>query len=294
MAKGSPHAVAGDPAPAIDPGRQVTTVADTGEFHGNGTGGVTDIRDKDISLTFAKGMGVLKAFDAAHTHLSIADIVGITGYDRASVRRLVLTLVSLGYVRQEGRVFSLTPHVLILAGGFLQGRGFGKTIHPVLKTCSREIGEAISLAMIDGGDAVYVAHAGVEEYMVSLGFTIGSRIPLVQTAIGRALLAAGDPAAMRARVEDATLVRYTVDTLMDPDAIWRAVEDAAAKGYAFVDNEFEPGVAALAVPVGRPGAARAAIGMSAARPTFHSGEYFDTVLRALRQCAVMLEPLLGE
>ena len=252
------------------------------------------IQDKDISLTFAKGMDVLKAFDAAHTHLSIADIVRITGYDRAAVRRLVLTLVHLGYVRQSGRVFSLTPHILILAGGFLQGRGFGKSIQPLIKSCSRELGEAISLAMIDGLEAVYVAHAGVEDYMVSFGFTIGSRVPLLQTAIGRALLAFGEPDAMQPLIEAAPLERFTGDTLMEREAIRGAVRTAAEKGYAFVDDEFEPGVAALAVPVGRRGTASAAIGISGTRDAYRSTEYFDKAVRTLRQCASALEPLLAE
>ena len=58
-----------------------------GKTHGTGRARMSGdtIQDKDISLTFAKGMDVLKAFDAAHTHLSIADIVRITGYDRAAV-----------------------------------------------------------------------------------------------------------------------------------------------------------------------------------------------------------------
>ena len=54
-----------------------------------------------------------------------------TGLDRAVARRLVLTLVHLGYVSQEERVFFLTPKILVLAGGFLQGM-FAEMINPKL------------------------------------------------------------------------------------------------------------------------------------------------------------------
>ena len=70
------------------------------------------ITTRDVSLTFIKGMAVLKAFDAANTHLTLPQIARITGIDRAITRRLVLTLVQLGYVQQKERVFSLTPRIL--------------------------------------------------------------------------------------------------------------------------------------------------------------------------------------
>jgi IclR family pca regulon transcriptional regulator len=67
----------------------------------------------------------------------------------------------------------------VLAGGFLQGHQFGKTIQPVMRAFSYRAGETISMAMLDGSDAVYVAHAGGETGMARIGFTIGSRLPLL-------------------------------------------------------------------------------------------------------------------
>ncbi|MCW2306385.1 IclR family transcriptional regulator domain-containing protein [Rhodobium gokarnense] len=252
------------------------------------------IGDKDISLTFAKGMAVLKAFDAARTHLSIADIAGVTGYDRAIVRRLVLTLVHLGYVRQSGRVFSLTPRVLVLAGGFLQGRGYGKNVQPTLSAHSRHLGEAISLAMLDGLEAVYVAHGDVEDRPVSIGFTIGSRIPLLPTAIGRALLAFASGDLRASALSEAPAEQVTADTLTDRTAIGEAVAAAGREGYALVDNEFEPGVAALAIPVGRPGNVLAAVGISGPREAFSAPAHVERARRALADCANALEPLLAD
>lgn len=105
------------------------------------------IQNRDISLTFVKGMSVLKAFDTSSTHMTLSQIARATGLNRAATRRLILTLVQLGYVKQEDRVFSLTPRILVLAGGFLQGRRFGKTIEPVMRSFSDQISKAISMAI---------------------------------------------------------------------------------------------------------------------------------------------------
>lgn len=185
------------------------------------------IESSDISLTFAKGMRVLKCFDADTTHLTIPEIARRTGLDRAVARRLVLTLVHMGYVAQSDRSFELTPRILVLAGGFLQGRRFGKRIQPLLAAYAGQTGLPLSLAMQDSDEAVYVAHAG-ELDVPRIGFTVGSRVPLDRTALGAALLG---PAS--------------------PQHLYEAV------------GTFEPGIVGVAASVVSNGAVVAAVGTSA-------------------------------
>lgn len=152
-----------------------------------------EIADRDVSLTFLKGMQVLEAFNDAGGDLSLADVARLTGHDRAIARRLILTLVRLGYVERVDSRFRLTPRVLVLAGGFLRGGGFGKLVQPTLNISSGELGFGVALAMVDGDHAVYVAQSTLQSSRFTFGFTVGSRIPLLHTAIGRMLLAWGDP-----------------------------------------------------------------------------------------------------
>jgi IclR family pca regulon transcriptional regulator len=250
------------------------------------------ILERDISLTFAKGMSVLKAFDAANTHLTLPQIGRITGLDRATTRRLVLTLVHLGYVQQNERVFSLTPRILVLAGGFLQGRQFGKTVQPVLRAFSHRIGEPISMAMIDGYEAVYVAHAGGDTNTISIGFTVGSRLPLLPTSIGRALVAFSAPALRDDLIRNAPLQKFTAATVEDRDMIMKDITLTAERGYAFVDGEFEIGVAAIALPARTSGPEVAALGVSAASARFKEERFQRTVLETLSECSSAVSGLI--
>ncbi len=250
------------------------------------------LAEGDISLTFAKGMAVLKAFDAEHTELTLPQVARLTGYDRATTRRLVLTLVHLGYVRQRDRTFSLTPRILVLAGGFLQGRQFGKTIQPVMRAFAQRIGETISMAMLDGMDAVYVAHSGSEAGMARIGFTIGSRVPLLSTAIGRVLVAASDAEGAHAAIEGAPLHAYTPLTLTDRGAIARQVAEIAGTGHAFVDGEFEAGVAGLAVPIRTQSGTTAGLGLSAPGEKLADDGFRREAVDCLRECADAVAGLL--
>ena len=254
--------------------------------------GVCKIQNRDISATFVKGMGVLKAFDSSATHMTLSQIARATGLDRAVTRRLVLTLVQLGYVKQEDRVFSLTPRILVLAGGFLQGRRFGKTIEPVMQSFSSQISEAISMAMIDGDQAVYVAHAGAEADKVSLGFTVGSKIPLLSSAIGRALVAACPEEHAQDLMTNAPLERYTTMTNMDRDSVAADIAETAKRGYAFVDSEFESGVSAFAIAVKPNQAEPSVIGVSGDAARFEDPHTRQRIIDTLRACAQAVSGVL--
>jgi IclR family pca regulon transcriptional regulator len=255
-------------------------------------GATQEISDRDISLTFVKGMSVLKAFDTGSTHLTLPQIARYTELDRATARRLVLTLVRLGYVKQEERVFSLTPRILVLASGFLQARHFGKTIEPVLRSFSNQISESISMAMIDGNQAVYVAHAGADARSVSIGFTVGSRAPLLQTAIGRALVAASPLEQAKELIANAPIERYTELTEMDRGKIAQEIAASANMGFAFADGEFEAGVAAVATPVRSESGEVASLGISGSSARFRDEAFKQRVIDTLRDCAKAIAGLL--
>ena len=76
-------------------------------------------RAHDMMGGFAKGLAVIAAFDADHEVLTIADVARLTGLDRATARRCLLTLVHGGYAKADGKQFSLTPRILRLGYAYL-------------------------------------------------------------------------------------------------------------------------------------------------------------------------------
>ena len=61
---------------------------------------------------------------------------------RAAARRFLHTLVSLGYVRSDGRLFALTPRVLELGFSYLSSLSLPEVLQPHLELLSREVGES--------------------------------------------------------------------------------------------------------------------------------------------------------
>ncbi|RFA07095.1 IclR family transcriptional regulator [Subtercola boreus] len=223
----------------------------------------TDRPDSIASVrSFARGLSVICAFDADHAELSVSDVGRRTGLPRAAARRFLYTLLELGYVRSNGRLFTLTPRVLELGFSYLSALSLPEIVQPHLERLSRAVGQSVSAAVIDATDIVYVSRVATERIM-SVRITIGTRFPAFATSTGRVLLAGMTELDATAAVEASTLTPFTDRTITDPTALHAALTQIRNQGWAFVDEELEPGLRSLAAPVrGRNGSVLAAINIS--------------------------------
>lgn len=69
--------------------------------------------------SLARGLAVIRAFDANNPHMTLSEVAARTGLTRATARRFLHTLVELGYVRTDGKTFALTALVLQLGYSYL-------------------------------------------------------------------------------------------------------------------------------------------------------------------------------
>ena len=163
----------------------------------------------DIVGSFAKGLQVLECFGADHPRLSITDVARMTGLDRATARRCLLTLHGLGYAGYDGKFFTLTPKVLRLGMGALAALPLPQIVQPWLDQLSEKIGQSCSVSILDGTEIVYMARAAQRRVM-SIGLMPGSRLPAHCTSMGRVLLAALPETEARAVVAASDLTPRTV------------------------------------------------------------------------------------
>jgi IclR family transcriptional regulator, pca regulon regulatory protein len=256
-------------------------------------------QDRNISSSFAKGLSVLAVFDAETPSMTLAEIARRTGQDRATARRGALTLVQAGYLRQQGRMLSLTPRVLALAGGFLQANEFGRRVQPLLNQHARKLDTEINLAILDQGRVLLLAQSTTERGPVTYGFTAGAHIPLVHTSLGRMLMACLPQQEATELLRSADIPQHTEQSLIAENAILKQIAQARTQGYAVTDSEFEPGIIGYAVPLSRPGQTPVVVGSSSPRGLGElagegdlsgapAGEHAERLLRGLQVCAAEL------
>lgn len=203
---------------------------------------------EEFVRSLARGLEVITAFDADHPAMTLSEVAGRTGLGRATARRFLLTLVQLGYVRCDGRHFTLTPQVLRLGTAYLSGLDLPAVAQPHLERLSAAVGESTSAAVLDGAEIVYVARVATRRIM-SVGITVGTRFPAHATSMGRVLLAGLDDPARRALLGTDPLLAPTGRTLTRVEDVLMEVERASGQGWCLVDGELEVGLRSLAVPL---------------------------------------------
>ncbi|SDN69700.1 IclR family transcriptional regulator C-terminal domain-containing protein [Geodermatophilus sp. DSM 45219] len=221
----------------------------------------------DFVEALARGLDVLAVFDAGHRTMSLSEVAAAAGLARPTARRLLLTLEELGFVRQGGGGFELTPRVLTLGMAYVGALGLWDVARPHLEALVAQTGESSSMAQLDGPDIVYVARVSVPK-LITLRVEIGTRFPAAQTSQGKVLLAAlpldelDRTLALPSRAGLPTYIGRT------PEQLREELTAVRARGWALADEELAPGVRSVAVPVrDGTGAVRAAVNV-----TVHAAE----------------------
>jgi len=219
-------------------------------------------REPHFVQSLERGLAVIRAFDAHHRELTLSEVARLCDLTRAAARRFLLTLTDLGYVRTDGRLFSLTPRVLELGYAFLSGLSLPEVAEPHLEQLSAEVHESSSVSVLDGDDIVYVARVPMARIM-TVAINVGTRFPAYATSMGRVLLAALPDKALEEYLDRVELHRLAPRTTTSPDALRAELFRVRAQGYAIVDQELEGGLRAVAAPVrDKAGATVAAINVS--------------------------------
>ena len=217
---------------------------------------------REFVQSLARGLAVIRAFDADHATLTLSEVAERAAMPRAAARRFLLTLEQLGYVRAEKRAFALTPRVLELGFSYLSALSLPEIAQPHLEQLSREVDESASLAVLDGTDVVYVARVPTRRIM-SVSITIGTRFAAYATSLGRVMLAGLAVDEREAILRASNRVRYTASTTIELPELMAKIEHAALTGWALVDNELEDGLTSVAAPVrNRAGVVVAAVNVS--------------------------------
>lgn len=242
---------------------------------------------------FARGLAVIRAFGPGHQSLTLSEVAERTGLTPAGARRLLYTLVTLGYARNDGRRFSLTPAVLELGYAYLTSLSWRDIARHAVEGFMRDTGEICTVSVLDGGDVVYVARAEMPSPL-SRRLGVGERLPTHATSSGHVLLAGASEAEREDFLAHAPFERYTQHTLIEAGQLRAAIASAGEAGYALASEQLELGICGLAVPIkDERGRVVAALTTSLNLARHERGEIAGKFCQKLRDTAAQIGQALG-
>lgn len=242
-------------------------------------------RATDFVESLDRGLRLLQAFGKMGGPMTLSDVARAAELPRATARRILFTLGHGGFVSSDGKLFTLTPHVLTLAGSFLRSNQIVTVLQPVLDRISSAALEISSLAVLDGDDVLFIAR-GSPARVFTTGLEIGYRLPAFCTSVGRALLGRFEDDELAKRLNAMRRPQLTPRTVTDPKLLLKTVLADRARGYSLVDREAESHFRSISVPVRRyDGVIVAAINIGAHVDRLPVRELVDRFLPLLREGA---------
>jgi len=242
-------------------------------------------RNDQFVEAFAKGLQVIRSFPKQRPLSTLAEIASAAEMPRATVRRMLLTLVELGYASQEADRFSLTPKLMELGFTYLNSIPLYRSAQDALEGLAADLNELCSLAILDGTETVYLVRVQGRDFL-SRGMGVGTRLPAYPTAIGRVLLAALKRPDRDKLLALSQLRQLTTKTVASIAALNKSIDAVQRDGYSLVIEELEAGIIGLAVPVmDRRGSVVASAGILFNPARFKKRQALDFHLPKLRQAA---------
>ena len=197
-----------------------------------------------------RGINILEAFDRDSPWLGLIEIAEKVELDKSTVFRFVYTLEQLGYLERNPETKKYRPGLKVLNLGFtlLHNLGIVELAQPYLKRVHEQCGETVNMTVREGDEIVYVARVGSSQ-IVSVNLSIGSRLPVHCTAMGKVQLIDMPQDALAALLGPEPYRQMTPKTVTTLGGLLADLEEARARGYGLNDEELAVGLRSVAAPI---------------------------------------------
>src|SRR6476660_8357076 len=235
----------------------------------------------------ARSFAILEHVASSRTPVDVLDIISSVKLPKATAYRLVDWFISQGYLSREPgrRRLIVGPKLTNLAFGALSSSMRHDTPHVVLQRLVHTLNETCNIGTILNGEVVYLDRVEAEHWPLRLHYSIGSRVPLHRSAIGKLYLALAPSARRRRLLQSLELRRFTSTTLTDATQLEAELRQIRKEQVSFDRQEYLVGVVCMAVPViGKNGELLAALAIQAPQARMNV-QTARRHLPALRQAA---------
>ncbi len=245
--------------------------------------------------SFAKGLAVIRSFGPHSKRMTLSEVSVRSGMTRAAARRILLTLLELGYVAQEDRMFVLTPRILDLGYSYLSSMPLANIAQPIMVELGSRLNQSCSVAALDGSEVVYLLRVPKRNLLHTPGVSLaGMRLPAYVSSMGRVLLAALPGAELKALLDGCDLKAHTSRTIWRRAALEDEIRKCRRQGYSLIIDELEEGLSAVAVPIiDGGGRTIAAMNIACNSGVVKRQELVSQILPELRQAVSRLNSILS-
>ncbi len=235
-----------------------------------------------FSKSLEKGLKILALFTKDSPTRTQSEIARILGLDMTTTYRYINTLVEMGYLEKDQKTKVIRPSLrcLLLCINLMHSIDNFQMIKEVVNRVNRENNISIDVVLAENDTLMRICYKEAAE-------TLTYRLPelssnsLHNTALGKAYLSSLPDELLAEKIDAMDLVAKTAKTIVDKATLLAEIQIAKQRGFAMADEEYLPGVLAIAAPLHDP---ITGLGIGAVSFDFsvvqHTG---DTIIAGYRQ-----------
>ena len=253
----------------------------------------SDARSDTVSA-LDRGLALLNCFRDGQRVLGPTDLARLTGIPRPTVARLAATLVAHRWLQPEpgGERYMLGAGVVSLAQNFLAGLDVRAASRGPMQALAERCGGAVYLAVRDGLEMVLIEACRARSTMLAARLDVGSRVPLPNSALGRAYLGAVDATARTQLIESLRLGRGSDWPALET-GLQRALAQRNSTGYCISAGEFHREINSVSVALTGPAGEVMAFNCGGPAFLFSEERLKSEVAPALIEMAVQIASDIG-
>lgn len=246
--------------------------------------------------SFSRSVAVLQVIADSDRPLSRAELAEQVDLTRPTLYRIIASLEAEGLVEPTPQdAYRLGPRLVTLARRALAQNDVRRIAEPELERLRDATGETVHLAIPADDAMIYIDKIESRE-VVRMMSTIGTRIALHSTSVGKAYMSALRPEQAATLIDRIDRPRVTDFTVTDPTRLKAIVQQGRESGFVREEQENELGIICFGAPVvDQTGAPAAAISVSV--PMFRldaAKPYGDLVRQAARAVSSALGAILPQ
>jgi IclR family pca regulon transcriptional regulator len=200
--------------------------------------------------SLSRGLSILFVLSESSSPLNLTELSQKLHLSKSTLQRQIFTLHQLGYLeRDEGtKRYRLGRKVFTFGFNVVRSMDLRKIAHPFLEAASKEIGETVNLAILDGVEIVYVERIKTEQ-ILNINLQVGSRLPTYCTSMGKAILAFMQKGRVKEIMKEVNLVPLTPNTISRKSDLKKELQKIRENGFAINNEELVIGLRSVAAPV---------------------------------------------
>ena len=185
---------------------------------------------------------------AEHGEMGLMEISAALGLHKSTVHRLLMSLVYMGYAKQDAETqkYMLSYKIVSMAGKILDRMDILKVAKPYMERLSDLSGETVHLVQREGNNILYIYKIEAKVGTIRMVSHVGMVHPMYCSGVGKAIMATLTEKEVKQIWNESIIEKKTEHTITDYEEMKRVLAEVRECGYALDDEENEQGVRCIA------------------------------------------------